>query len=287
MNFCCKNKISIKYLSVAIVTILLSGCSASVTQELPLMPADNASCCESLKQLSFVPLKETEALNVSLDNHSAVFNFDEGSSYSKSFVFSPRTESAHVTIKLVMQNGQVFSPNVLLLNKNYEVVEKVTYRKFKTQSADLTKPSQLVANFDTKNVRYMVIYADRRKLGSKIVIPHPAKVRAKEFGEPMPMVTDPVYQRVAVGKLIMSIHTTQYASYASDDERLSSYPIKASNSGNPQQESVTFYHQAIRTAIADNDVDKAMGLLRDAEQLGITDADQVFRDAMKAQLDKQ
>ncbi|OOE51327.1 hypothetical protein BZG12_12680 [Salinivibrio kushneri] len=55
------------------------------------MPVDNASCCESLKQLSFVPLKETEALNVSLDNHSAVFNFDEGSSYSKSFVFSPRT----------------------------------------------------------------------------------------------------------------------------------------------------------------------------------------------------
>ncbi|WP_439438004.1 MalM family protein [Salinivibrio costicola] len=287
MNLGYNNKMSMKYLSVALVTILLSGCSTPVTQQLPLMPADSASCCDSLKQLSFVPLKETEALNVSLDHNSAVFNFDEGSSYSKSFAFGPRTKSAHVTINSVMQNGQVFSPNVLLLNKDYEVVEKVTYRKFKIQSADLTKPSQLVANFDAENVRYMIVYADRRKFGSKIVIPHPAKVRAKEFGEPMPMVTDPVYQRVAIGKLTMSIHTTQYASYASDDERLSSHPSKASNPGKPQQESVNFYHQAIRAAVADNDVDKAMGLLRDAEQLGITDADQVFRDAMKAQLARQ
>ncbi|WP_025744642.1 hypothetical protein [Salinivibrio costicola] len=60
-----------------------------------------------------------------------------------------------------------------------------------------------------------------------------------------------------------------------------------SNTERPQQESVNFYHQAIRTAVADNDVDKAMGLLRDAEQLGIADAEQVFREAMKAQLDRQ
>ncbi|OOE65114.1 hypothetical protein BZG20_13480 [Salinivibrio sp. IB868] len=287
MNLGCNNKTSVKGLSFALVAMLISGCATSVPQQMPLMPADNVSCCDSLKQLSYVPLKEDEEINVSLSNKSTVFNFDEGSSYSQSFAFSPRTKSASVTVKSMMRNGQAFSPNVLLLNKDHEVVDKVTYRKFKTQSAVLTKPSQLIASFDAKNARYMIIYTDRRKLGSKIVIPHPAKVRAKQFGEPMPMVTDPSYQRVSVGKLAISIHTTQYASYSNDDERVSILSNNPSNPGKPQQESVSFYHQAIRTAIADNDVGKAMGLLRDAEQLGITDADQVFRDAMKAQLDKK
>ncbi len=129
---------------------------------------------------------------------------------------------------------------------------------------------------------YLVVFTDKDKLDETVAVSHPAKLDAEGRGNYLPEVGDIQVPRALTGTF--SIEATALGTRTALTSAQSSVLPALSATERPQQESVSFYHQAIRAAIADNDVDKAMGLLRDAEQLGIADANQTFRDAMKAQL---
>lgn len=58
---------------------------------------------------------------------------------------------------------------------------------------------------------YFIVYTDESELGDSIQIPHPAKERAVELGQPMPMVTDPKYTYEAFGSLEVAIKTLSLA----------------------------------------------------------------------------
>ena len=52
---------------------------------------------------------------------------------------------------------------------------------------------------------YVVLYSPEAFRAGAVQMPHPARIRAQELGEPMPMVTDPVYQHAPFGHLELDL----------------------------------------------------------------------------------
>ncbi|MEL7291484.1 MAG: MalM family protein, partial [Pseudomonadota bacterium] len=130
------------------------------------------------------------------------------------------------------------------------------------------------------------------QLGDKVVVPHPAKVRAEESGEPLPIVTDPTYLSSTQGSFTFEVETLTLSGYgqknviAESREKqvaTSSEPIQTPVERTPsvvQPETQTYYHTAIKSAVEVGMLDKALALLEEAKALNVEGAQQVFIDAV-------
>lgn len=265
--------------------VWLVGCASNLPEEMPVAP-NREACCATFQQLPYVQLKESETLTVSLGPQSEVFSFSEGKSYTQAFRFNDRTARAQISVKSVMQHGRVFVPRVLLLDKHYQVIKTLGADTFTPQTANLLDSSQLSGSFDSEGARYMVMYTNATTLGHKITLPHPAKLRAQELGEPMPMVTDPTYRYAPTGQVSVKVITKEYATVLSSDNTSVSDSVTPQGVKQPeaQKETVDFYKQAIASAISEKDISKAMALLNEAKALKIESADKLFIELIEKQL---
>ncbi|PCE65677.1 MalM family protein [Salinivibrio sp. YCSC6] len=266
--------------------VWLVGCASNLPEELLVAPNNREACCATFHQLPYVQLKERETLTVSLGPQSEVFSFLEGKSYTQAFRFNDRTARAQISVKSVMQHGRVFVPRVLLLDKHYQVIKTLGADMFTPQTANLLDSSQLSGSFDSEGARYMVMYTNATTLGHKITLPHPAKLRAQELGEPMPMVTDPTYRYAPTGQVSVTVVTKEYATVLSSDNTSVSDSVTPQGVKQPeaQKETVDFYNQAIAAAISEKDISKAMALLNEAKALKIEGADKIFIELIENQL---
>lgn len=184
-------------------------------------------------------------------------------------------------------NDSVFVPSAKVINQSGDIRAELDDEGLVYLKPRLADGNRLQGNIKVHpqigdSSLYLVIFTDKDKLNETVAVSHPAKLDAEGRGNYLPEVGD-----IQVPRALTGTFSIEATALGARNKAQSTILPALSATERPQQESVSFYHQAIRAAIADNDVDKAMGLLRDAEQLGITDADQVFRDAMKAQLDKK
>ena len=132
----------------------------------------------------------------------------------------------------------------------------------------------------------MVVYTPASVLGKTIVTDHPAKIRAKEFGEVMPMVTDPVYIQQLGGSLELSITTnTLKAGNTAESKRSAHKPANLTPQKvdiAPQPETQAYFLTAIENAVAENEIPKALSLLEEAKALNIGGAQEAFVKALEA-----
>ncbi|OOF34053.1 MalM family protein [Salinivibrio costicola] len=264
--------------------LLLNGCSMIVDDQYQVAPIGKAVTqiqtakklpLEMDQEIKLAVSAQTQALDIySIDSPSVVFDL-------------PMVKNGFdINIEAEI-NDSVFVPSAKVMNQSGDIRAELDDEGLVYLKPRLADGNRLQGNIKVHpqigdSALYLVVFTDKDKLNETVAVSHPAKLDAEGRGNYLTGVGDIQVPRALTGKL--SIEATALG--ARTDAPSTVLPV-LSNTERPQQESVNFYHQAIRTAIADNDVDKAMGLLRDAEQLGIADADQVFREAMKAQLDRQ
>ncbi|OOE33150.1 hypothetical protein BZG06_01020 [Salinivibrio kushneri] len=264
--------------------LLLNGCSTIVDNQYQIAPTGEAvTQIEKAKQL---PLEMDKEIKVAVTTQTQVLDIHSIDSPGVIFELPMVKNGLDINIEAEI-NDSVFVPSAKVINQSGDIRAELDDRGLVYLKPRLADGNRLQGNIKVHpqigdSALYLVIFTDKDKLDETVAVSHPAKLDAEGRGNYFPEVGDIQVPRALTGTF--SIEAAALGARTSDQ----SIVLPAlSATERPQQESVTFYHQAIRAAIADNDVDKAMGLLRDAEQLGITDADQVFRDAMKAQLDKQ
>lgn len=264
--------------------LLLNGCSTIVDNQYQVAPTGKAvTQIEKAKQL---PITMDKEIKLAVTAQTQVLDIHSIDSPGVIFELPMVKNGLDINIEAEIKDS-VFVPSAKVINQSGDIRAELDDQGLVYLKPRLADGNRLQGNIKVHpqigdSALYLVVFTDKDKLNETVAVSHPAKLDAEGRGNYFPEVGDIQVPRALTGKL--SIEATALG--ARTDAPSTVLP-ELSNTERPQQESVNFYHQAIRTAIADNDVDKAMGLLRDAEQLGIADADQVFRDAMKAQLDRQ
>jgi maltose operon periplasmic protein len=284
-----------KAFSVSALSFIIGGCAAMLDSSMSessvsenSMPNRTApamrliakpTCCAEYPDFFWLTLAKNDHLKVNINDESPAWAFPEGKSYFSAFQFSASSGQVSVTIKSIMANHGVFAPKVLLLNSHFEPTITYSIDQFQTRYANALDVNRYEISLavNAEETPYMVIYSDTSQIGHNVIIPHPAKIRAIESGEPLPIVSDLTYLYEFNGKLDINIETQsvrQHAGATHSANIVSSTESPALH--HAEDETVNFYHNAIKSAIRANNIEKALALLEEAKRLNITNAQRVF-----------
>ncbi|WP_038173537.1 MalM family protein [Vibrio pacinii] len=272
-------------------SLTLVGCSSSsdIDFSQSYSPVLDEVCCSATQDYPWVFLEQNQALNFEINSSSPVAEFVSGRSYFSAFAFDRQSGNVELLLRSNMENKHVAIPSVELLNEKHQVVRTLTRDDFEIVFSDAFARNrfELKTEVDTVKTPYMVIYTDNSELGNKVVVPHPAKLRAQESGEPMPIATDPTYLASNNGHFSLKVKTLTLSGY-----NQKSLIETKSESVSKQVDSVpkvnalpgtrTYYHNAIRSAVEFNEIDKALALLEEAKTLNVEGAQQVFIKAVNS-----
>ncbi len=277
----------------------LFGCASNNTPdfERATLQLDTAQlCCENMSQFPWVLLKTEEDLNFNLDESSPVWSFESGKSYFSAFEFSERSGSVEILLRSNMLEEKVVEPRVALYNSNFEVVKILDEKDFNIKFSDAFARNryELAFKVDSVATPYMLLYTDVKDFGQKVTVPHPARLRAEEGGEPAPMVTDPIYYKSPTGSFALELETLTLSGYkqkANLDlanaqpavQKVETNPVKAKNLSKPViSDTKDYYFNAIEKSVVEGNIPKALSLLDEAKELGIEGAQDVFVKAVNS-----
>lgn len=270
---------------------LLSGCASDAQVQTKLDAPTNAEvCCSDFSQFPYARLNDSEDLKFDIDLGSPVGTFTTGNSHFAAFKFSERSGEMVVKLSSLMIDDSVFAPEAMLLDENFKPVQTLKFEDFKVQASDAFTRTSYIERLrvDASKTPYIIIYTPADELGKSIKVDHPAKVRAKEFGEVMPMVTDPVYTNQLGGRLELEVETLKLRPYRAQAAVVPVAAVAATNQAKVtpeirvQQETQDFYLSAIKNAVESGDVPKALGLLDEAKALNVEGAQEAFVRAVNA-----
>ncbi len=272
-----------KYWIALFSSVGLIGCSASVPTQNSLEESLSQSvvCCESLAEFSWVSLESDDKLKSEINSSSPVWNFGSNRSYFSSFKFNKRSGNVNLVVRSFMEQGKVLKPYVALLDDEYRIVRTVPVSDFTVKYADALNRNryELHLSIDAKKTPYFIIYGESVSLGQKVVVPHPAKLRAQRAGEPLPIISDPTFYVSMNGFIEVEVETLSVSAIHSFDSEQIEPPIYR------QQvigETQTYYYSAIKKAVESDDIPKALSLLEEAKVLGIEGAQEVFVKAVNS-----
>ncbi|WP_063669490.1 MalM family protein [Aliivibrio fischeri] len=270
-----------KLLLSLFIGLSLTACSSTeAIQQQPIKPLANSQvCCSDFSQYPWIQLATTEDIDFQLDKDSPIGHFSDGNSYFNAFKFAERSGKVQLRLSSLMINDSVAAPKLIALDHEFNIVSTTSLDQFDVKPSDAFTRTQFQLNFqlDAAKTPYFIIYSSNEYLGQSIRVKHPARIRAEELGEPMPMVTDPTYAYERFGKLKLSIKTLSLQAHKQTPQQ----PKVAIKSAQP--ETHTFYKEAIVEAVKTNDIPKALALLEEAKSLGIKDAQDTFVQALESQ----
>ncbi|USD34497.1 MULTISPECIES: MalM family protein [Vibrio] len=271
----------------------LFGCSASSENaqlmEQSLSPVQAQVCCGTSQEFPWIFLKQNEELEFTIDTASPVFDFNTGKSYFAPFAFDSQSGAVELVIRSNMEDNRVAIPVIELLDQDFNTVKTLKRDDFQIKFSDAFARNrfELQISVDTIQTPYMVIYSDNSDLGERIMVPHPAKLRAQETGDPMPIVTDPTYYAANFGSFSVNVKTLTLSGYNQKklvEQKISSDTKKSPSAQIlvPVPETQQYYHQAITAAVESNDLNKAISLLEEAKALNVEGAQEIFVKAVNA-----
>lgn len=285
----------------------LTACAASPALEATTLQSvpESLVCCNSFSEFPWLELGTNEQIEFPINAESPVGCFADGNSHFAAFNLSERSSKVTIQLASRMSNGSVFAPKLITLDKAFNIVNVNDRESFDIETTGMLTRIQYQLSFtlDAAKTPYFIVYTDESELGDSIQVPHPAKERAVELGQPMPMVTDPKYTYERFGTLDVTVKTLSLAtpsrSTATQKTAGVAAPVKLSAPGSATMQTPSavssntkaasksvhadtqaYYFESIRAAVKNNQTSKAMTLLEEANRLGIDGAQKVFVDAV-------
>ncbi|MGX2973572.1 MalM family protein [Ursidibacter arcticus] len=207
------------------------------------------------------------------------------------------------TIKLnitspVQKNNTVFVPNALILDAQFNPAMRYPASQFKFSEERGLSPAQYQAELsltptNNQDFIYLLIYTTEQELQGKTIMTHPAKLLAKAKGNQPPAIADITITHSNQGKVSIEVEgiqtsqfiglngplfevktpTTQVGTVATDMPKVA----KENKPTQPVEQSTeNYFNQAVLKALKDKDINKAMNLVNEAEQLGLKQSRQIF-----------
>lgn len=189
----------------------------------------------------------------------------------------------------IQDNKDIFMPSALVLDSNFQIAARYPANTFKVINARGIEDTHLENTLNltpTGNQKYiyLVIYTTENSLKGTTEIIHPAKLFAKAVGNEPPAISDITLTHTQTGKLEIQVektNSTQFIGLGSGTPTSQNTVIGKNVVHAPEKvESDTekYFNQAVLKALKNNDVNKAMNLVNEAESLGLKSPRKTFID---------
>ncbi|WP_150539349.1 maltose operon protein MalM [Actinobacillus vicugnae] len=204
---------------------------------------------------------------------------------------------------LVVDNNHIFIPNVLVLDSNFN--ESLTYpaSQFKVVEERGFEGGQVQTELSLtpatgQDFIYLLIYTTEQDLAGQTKFTHPAKLYAKAKGNQPPAIADLIVKHTNAGQIqinVDGIQSTQFVGLGNvvnggalfeakttasqtvgTEKQAVKNPQKMAKPKAVEQTTEQYFNQAVTNALKNNDINKAMNLVNEAEQLGLSTPRQIF-----------
>ncbi|WP_446470362.1 maltose operon protein MalM [Xenorhabdus stockiae] len=194
--------------------------------------------------------------------------------------------SLKMTLSSLIKDKQVYLPNVLVFDEKFQPVALYTSHSFSYQQPGIFSGERVERTLKItpvsgqKNI-YLLIYTTHADLQTSTKMVDPAKAYAQGVGNAVPNIPDPVARHTDTGILTLKVtseRTTEnvLADHSLVDRKPNRVP--KSISGETEQH----FNEAIKKAIKNGDINKALTLLDEAERLGSSSARETFIKMIKS-----
>lgn len=199
----------------------------------------------------------------------------------------------------VTENNTIFVPNVLVLDAQFNPSVNYPASQFKFEEArGINEPRYETELSLTPTANqdfiYLLVYTTEADLKGTTTVTHPAKMLAKAKGTQPPAIADIQVKHSETGKIQLEVDGVQSAQFVGlgsasgalfeKKSKPTAQPVapqpatKLANKTTQPVESSTeqYFNNEVLKALKANDVNKAMNLVNEAEQLGLKQPRQLF-----------
>ncbi|MCL2899546.1 maltose operon protein MalM [Brenneria tiliae] len=269
---------------------------ALVPQDVSAAPAVSAA---ALRQLQWTPVGQGEKKVTRLAADGQPLSAGEIAGPVAAYRIPASVGDVTVTLSSDVRHRQVFAPNVLVLDGSMTPSAFFPSRHFAYQGPGVMALDRLQGELKLtpapgQQFIYLLVFTTRQDLQQTTTLLDPAKAYAKGTGNAVPDIADPIARHTPEGTLTLAVKTSADASVLVGPLFGSSRPepvvvggSKAAGNAVPPlspapvlSDTEDYFNQAIRQAVARDEIDKALTLLNEAERLGVSSARKVFIDSV-------
>lgn len=290
---------------------LLAGQSLPALADVNLVPQDLTSApvvpAETLQHLSWQPLAASQTQTIKLASSGQTLNAPHIAGPVAAYSLPANIGELTLTLSSEVANGQVFAPNVLVLDETLRPAawfpsRYFTYQKPGVMAADRLEGVMKLTPALGQQKIYLLVFTTDSDLTQTTTLLDPAKAYAQGTGHAVPDIPDPIASHSREGTLKLKMQTSSGSSilvgplfgssgpgpvtvgntapapaYRSAPAATAA-PLPATKTAAEPIMSDTerYFNQQITQAINSGNIDKALKLLDEAERLGSTSARQTF-----------
>ena len=258
----------------------------------------------TLQQLPWQPLVPPVTQDVKLTAQSPQITQGNVDGAVGAFAIPADRGSLEITLSSLVSDNKLFAPSVLVLDEQmrpaaYYPASYFTYEKAGIMVSDrLQGVMKLTPALGQKQI-YLLVYTTRDELAKSTTLLAPAKAYAMGVGNAVPNIPDPVAKHMPTGDLKIKVVAEQSMGnimIGLTQPAPAAAPVVVGNTAQPAtspapapakpaapvlSETENYFNQAIKDAVKAGDVDKALKLLNEAENLGSTTARETFIGSVK------
>ncbi|MGR3959085.1 MalM family protein [Vibrio lentus] len=257
--------------------VALAGCqSAQVVEQVQVAQAEQVN---SIAGLQFAAMKLPSSVIFDVTPESQHLNYQSINSPVVAVELPANRGEYSLTISSLI-GDTAFVPRAVIYDKNGKELESYSQSDFEYKKPRMHLGNRLVAEKEffplrTEDSVFLVVYTDQQEIGGFTDVIHPARLDAEGRGNYLPEVKDIPIPNGNVGKIEVTIDRASFFSFGSSSSESNAKPA-AAKIDTIQPETQTYYHNAIQTAVTEDNIPKALSLLDEAKALGIEGAQEVF-----------
>ncbi|MEZ8887355.1 MalM family protein [Vibrio sp. 10N.222.51.C8] len=262
--------------------VALAGCqSAQVVEQVQVAQAEQVN---SIAALQFAAMKLPSSVVFDVTPESQHLNYQSINSPVVAVELPANRGEYSLTISSLI-GDTAFVPRAVIFDKNGKELESYGKDDFEYKKPRMHLGNRLVAEKEffpprTEDSVFLIVYTDQKDIGGFTDVIHPARLDAEGRGNYLPEVKDIPLPNASVGKVEVTIDKPSFFSFGSSSE--SNAKPAAAKIDTIQPETQTYYHNAIQTAVSEDNIPKALSLLDEAKALGIEGAQEAFVRAVNA-----
>lgn len=283
--------------ALAISTMSMFFAMPSFADSEPKIPTIYAQDVQGIQWDTFIPNVKKDVV---INSNSPLISSSGINGRVAAITMPADRGTLDINITSVIENGQVFIPNVLVLDESFQPAAFFASKHFKYEQAGIMNNDRvegkikLTPAIGQKQI-YLVIFTSPEDLKGQTTMIAAAKAYAAGTGHAIPDIPDPIATHASEGRLVVEVKAQNNSNdnvivglplFNSSDKNVvkaelpsnNAITAPASNQASKPilSETANYFDDNIKSAVAAGDINKALQLLEEAERLGSKTARDTF-----------
>ncbi|WP_295895735.1 MalM family protein [uncultured Vibrio sp.] len=249
-------------------------------------------CCTDIQDIEYVAVDSTEAMNLALTRDNEVVEFLSGKSYVAGVTLPDAKGNVDLEINSYV-GKQIFVPNILVLNDNYQPIDILDEKDISYQKKSLIYPSRYTSkvtiketNSHEERARYLLVFTTKEAAeGFTLVEPQSDEaLRSGDVNANIAARNKAGVPHSYTGKVEMKFsYDPRLESSQKSKERKNSLAkvVAVDTVAQPMREEKLDYEIVIEKLVEKGLFDDALDFVKEAESKGYSSARSVFISSMK------